>query len=140
MRIQIVLGIIILPHLLDKKGIINVGGKSRSVYSFAKSYNSKIVSTKVPKKINLPLNQTMNLSKLNKTMIIVSHKLSSLTFCDRVYEIQEGKLKEINVKYFQRPTKSRALPILRIPAMIFSYVKNFYNFILKIIFFIDISG
>lgn len=39
-----------------------------------------------------------NLSKLNKTMIIVSHKLSSLTFCDRVYEIQEGKLKEINVK------------------------------------------
>ena len=39
-----------------------------------------------------------NLSKLNKTMVIVSHKLSSLTFCDRIYEIQEGKLKEINVK------------------------------------------
>jgi len=39
-----------------------------------------------------------NLSKLNKTMVIVSHKLSSLTFCDKVYEIEEGKLNKINVK------------------------------------------
>ena len=55
----------ILPHLLDKKGIINVGGKSRSVYSFAKSYNSKIVSTKVPKKINDILEKLI--SDKNKT-------------------------------------------------------------------------
>ena len=65
----------ILPKILNKKGIINVGGKSRSVYSFAKSYNSKIVSTKVPKKIKsnikkkLPLNQSMDLTKLNKILI-----------------------------------------------------------------------
>ena len=39
-----------------------------------------------------------NLSKLTKTMIIVSHKLSSLTFCDRVYEIEQGKLNKVNVK------------------------------------------
>ena len=39
-----------------------------------------------------------NLSKLTKTMIIVSHKLSSLTFCDRVYEIKQGKLNKVNVK------------------------------------------
>ena len=35
--------------------------------------------------------------------------------------------KEIHVRYFQRPTKSRALPILEIPAMIFSYIKNFFK-------------
>ena len=39
-----------------------------------------------------------NLSKLTKTMIIVSHKISSLTFCDRVYEIKQGKLNKVNVK------------------------------------------
>lgn len=39
-----------------------------------------------------------NLSKLTTTMIIVSHKLSSLTFCDRVYEIEQGELNKVNVK------------------------------------------
>ncbi len=56
----------ILPKLINKKGIINVGGKSKSVYSFAKRDNPKIVKTLAPKDIKLPLNQTMNLSKLNK--------------------------------------------------------------------------
>tara|TARA_Y100000992_G_C21117213_1_gene420126 strand:+ start:70 stop:774 length:705 start_codon:yes stop_codon:yes gene_type:complete len=56
----------ILPKLINKKGIINVGGKSKSVYSFAKKDNPKIVKTLAPKDIKLPLNQTMNLSKLNK--------------------------------------------------------------------------
>ena len=32
----------LLPKLLNKKGIINVGGKSQSIYSFAKKYNKKI--------------------------------------------------------------------------------------------------
>ena len=36
-----------------------------------------------------------NLSKLNKTMIIVSHKLSSLSICDRIYEIEDGKINQI---------------------------------------------
>ena len=56
----------ILPLLINEKGIINVGGKSRSVYSFVKKYNPKIIRAKVNKKIRLPLNQTMNISKLNK--------------------------------------------------------------------------
>ncbi|MDC0043743.1 ligand-binding protein, RmlD family, partial [Candidatus Pelagibacter sp.] len=56
----------ILPKLLNKTGIINVGGKSQSVYNFAKKFNPKI--KKIKAKINgkLPLNQTMNMSKLNK--------------------------------------------------------------------------
>ena len=56
----------ILPLLVTKKGIINVGGKSQSVYSFAKKNNPKIIKSKVIKKLKLPLNQTMDLTKLNK--------------------------------------------------------------------------
>ena len=56
----------ILPKLLNKKGIINVGGKSQSVYTFAKKYNSNVRKIIAKKKINQPLNQTMNLAKLKK--------------------------------------------------------------------------
>ena len=56
----------ILPKLLNKKGIINIGGKSQSVYSFAKKYNKKVKKIKTNFQNKLPLNQTMNLSKLKK--------------------------------------------------------------------------
>ena len=57
----------ILPKIIDKFGIINIGGKTRSVYNFGKIHNSKIVKLKcVDKKI--PLKQTMNLKKLNKIL------------------------------------------------------------------------
>ncbi len=56
----------ILPQLINKRGIINVGGKAQSVYDFAKNHNSNIKKVKVQKKDNLPLYQTMNLTKLNK--------------------------------------------------------------------------
>ena len=36
----------ILPEIIKEKGILNVGGKSQSVYSFAKKYNPKIKKTK----------------------------------------------------------------------------------------------
>ena len=54
----------LLPKLIDKKGIINVGGKSQSVYDFAKKHNPKIKKTKSLKSLNLPPNQTMSLKKL----------------------------------------------------------------------------
>ena len=56
----------ILPKVLNKKGIINIGGKSQSVYAFAKKYNKKIKKIKTNNKNKLPLNQTMNLDKLRK--------------------------------------------------------------------------
>jgi dTDP-4-dehydrorhamnose reductase len=55
-----------LPNLINKKGIINVGGKAQSVYSFAKKFNSKVKGIKANKKVKLPLNQTMNLSLLKR--------------------------------------------------------------------------
>ena len=56
----------ILPKLINKKGILNVGGKSQSVYSFAKKNNSKVKKIKAKKSLSLPLNQTMNLTKMKK--------------------------------------------------------------------------
>ena len=56
----------ILPKIINQKGILNVGGKSQSIFSFAKKNSSKIKKIKAKKNSTLPLNQTMNLSKLMK--------------------------------------------------------------------------
>ena len=58
----------ILPKIINKKGILNIGGKSQSVYSFAKNYNRNIKKIKTTFKKKLPLNQTMNISKLKKIL------------------------------------------------------------------------
>ena len=58
----------ILVKILDKKGIINLGGPTKTVYKFAKKYNTKIkkVFVKKNQKNFFPLNPYMNLSKLKK--------------------------------------------------------------------------
>ena len=58
----------ILPHVITKKGIINIGGKKQSVYDFVKKTKKDIKKNKLNKNKNLPLNQTMNLSLLNKIL------------------------------------------------------------------------
>jgi dTDP-4-dehydrorhamnose reductase len=56
----------IIPKILNKKGIINVGGKKQSVYNFAKSFNKNIKKSS-GRKI-FPPKPSMNVSKLNKIM------------------------------------------------------------------------
>ena len=58
----------ILVKILDKKGIINVGGPTKTVYNFAKKYNPNVKKIYNRKKSfnNFPLNPYMNLTKLNK--------------------------------------------------------------------------
>ena len=56
----------IIPKILDKTGILNVGGKIQTVYSFAKK-NNKNVKKKSGKKL-FPKNISMNVEKLNKIM------------------------------------------------------------------------
>ena len=60
----------IIVKLLDCRGIINIGGKSQSVYNFAKKYNSKIkkITAKNILGKNARLNVSMNLNKLKKTI------------------------------------------------------------------------
>ena len=56
-----------LPKLINHYGIVNVGGKSRSTYQFAKLHNKKTLKAKNIDK-NIPSNQTMNLKKLKKIL------------------------------------------------------------------------
>ena len=58
----------ILVKVLDKKGIINLGGPTQTAYNFAEQYNPKIkkASAKKLSRQYLPFNSSMNLSKLIK--------------------------------------------------------------------------
>jgi dTDP-4-dehydrorhamnose reductase len=56
----------ILIKIISKKGIINLGGPTKTVYDFARQHNpkvKKILNTKYLKN-NFPLNPSMSLSKL----------------------------------------------------------------------------
>ena len=59
-----------LFKLINLKGIINVGGKSQSIYNFAKKSNPSVKKIFVrKKKVNeFPLNSTMNVSKFRKVI------------------------------------------------------------------------
>ena len=58
----------ILFKLIKYKGIINLGGKSQTVFKFVKKYNPKIKRVYAKKILghNYPLNQSMNIGKLKK--------------------------------------------------------------------------
>jgi len=56
----------IIPKILNKTGVLNIGGKIQSIYSFAKKTN-KNVKKKSGKKL-FPKNLSMNIGKLNKIM------------------------------------------------------------------------
>ena len=58
----------ILVKILHKKGVINIGGPTKSIYNFAKKDNPNIKKTYVKNnsKNFFPLKCTMNLTKLNK--------------------------------------------------------------------------
>ena len=53
--------------LINKKGIINIGGPTQSVFRFARK-NNKNIKKKVMKvrKNSLPVNSTMNIGKFKK--------------------------------------------------------------------------
>ena len=57
----------ILFKILNKRGILNLGGKPKSIYDFAKKENKyvKKIFLRRGQKLGMPFNSTMNLSKLN---------------------------------------------------------------------------
>lgn len=55
-----------LPKIIDQKGILNVGGKTQSIYNFVKEKNPKIKKSLAKKNIKFPFKQSMNLTKLKK--------------------------------------------------------------------------
>ena len=55
--------------LINKKGVINIGGPAQSVHNFAKKYNKKIRKKVLKKTKNcLPLNSTMSVIKFRKIL------------------------------------------------------------------------
>ena len=54
----------LILKIISKKGIINLGGPSQTVYNFAKKFNKKI--KKIYSKGEFPKKIDMNLSKLKK--------------------------------------------------------------------------
>jgi len=58
----------ILPKIINQKGIINIGGKTQSIYNFAKSKNLNVKKAKLTETKKLPLKQNMNIDKLNKLL------------------------------------------------------------------------
>ena len=60
----------ILFKLINKKGIINVGGKAQTVYRFVKSFDPKIKRIYAKKILGpkYPLNPSMNIQKLKKIL------------------------------------------------------------------------
>ena len=54
----------LLIKIIKKKGVINLGGPSQSIYSFAKKYNKKI--KKIFSKKEFPKRTDMNLDKLKR--------------------------------------------------------------------------
>lgn len=59
-----------LLNLIDKKGIMNVGGKKQTVLNFASKYNKKIdkISAKKIHGKNYPLKQSMNIDLFKKAI------------------------------------------------------------------------
>ena len=61
----------ILFKLINKKGIINLGGKAQTVYKFVKKFNPKIKKIYAKKILGTkyPLNPSMNIKKLKKILV-----------------------------------------------------------------------
>lgn len=59
----------IIPHLLDNKGIINIGGKKRDILDFANKFSDKkIMSIDFKNVKNFPKDSSVEIKKLKKTL------------------------------------------------------------------------
>ena len=59
----------IIPHLLDKKGIINIGGKKREILDFANKFSDKkIMSIDFKNVNNFPKDSSVEIKKLKKAL------------------------------------------------------------------------
>ena len=67
----------IIPFLLNEKGVLNIGGKKREIYKFAKKFGEK-TKRKIPvtKVKNFPKDSSIKIDKLLK--IIKKNKLKKI--------------------------------------------------------------
>jgi dTDP-4-dehydrorhamnose reductase len=62
----------ILFKLINKRGVINIGGRAEFVYNFAKENNPKVkkIFLKKDNKIGMPFDSSLNIKKLQKMIKI----------------------------------------------------------------------
>ena len=58
----------ILPSLINKTGIINIGGKRQSIYHFAKKSNPEIKPMMINKYSKFPKDSSLNVKKFNQIL------------------------------------------------------------------------
>ena len=61
----------LLPRLLNKKGVINVGSSSNSIFKFARKTNKKVKLITFHQKssdLKIPVNSSININKLRKIL------------------------------------------------------------------------
>ena len=60
----------LIPKLLKKNGIINLGGPIQSAYKFAKKNNNKVkkINSQILLKKKIPINHSMNINKLKNIL------------------------------------------------------------------------
>jgi dTDP-4-dehydrorhamnose reductase len=60
-----------LKKIINKTGILNLGGPTKTVYNFAKQYNLKVkkISIKGLKNVKFPKNASMNINKLKNILV-----------------------------------------------------------------------
>jgi dTDP-4-dehydrorhamnose reductase len=60
----------LLKKIINKTGVLNLGGPTKTVYNFAKQYNRNVkkMSIKDLKSIKFPKNASMNMNKLKNVL------------------------------------------------------------------------
>ena len=71
----------LIPFILNEKGILNIGGKRREIYDFAKKFtSSNIKSINIKKIKNFPKDSSIDISKLKKILIKKNVNLNNFNF------------------------------------------------------------
>ena len=71
----------LIPFILNEKGILNIGGKKREIYDFAKKFtSSNIKSINIKKIKNFPKDSSIDIRKLKKILIKKNVNLNNFNF------------------------------------------------------------
>lgn len=93
-----------LDTMVGERGIRLSGGqKQRIAIARALYYNPDIIvldeaTSALDNETEKAVMESIDALQKKKTLIIVAHRLSTLKNCDRVFEIQKGKAKEVSLK------------------------------------------
>ena len=74
------------------------GGIARALYNNPEILILDEATSALDNKTEIEFIKSIEKLKSKKTIIMIAHRISSLINCDRVYNLQSGKLNEISAK------------------------------------------